>query len=958
MGFSRKSTEDLFAELQSLQQKYDVVLNLYEEKLKESLHTEQSLIKREADIQAIIENSLDSIWSIDTNYNIQYINNIFKDSFNQSFGVQLTKGLNILEALPEELRPIWKERYDRAFNNEHFIFEDRIDLQNSSIYIEVAMNPVIINGKVAGASFFGKDITKRKRTEEALRENEEIFSHFMENSPVYVFFKDKNINALRLSRNYEEMLGRPLDEIIGKPMTDLFPAEIASKMVDDDKRILQNGKTEIIEEKLNGRHFTTIKFPININNKPKYLAGYTIDITDRKKTEDSLLKSEYAMKKASENWNRTFQAMHSGIALLDKEQHIIQSNRAFQQFFNTTENELAHNHLFVLIPELESGDSNPFCLMKKSRICQKGEIELKNRIFEVIFDPVTDENGAITGAVFIMNDVTQRKRDEKIQHILYEITGNPAYGKSLSELLIVVRKELSKVIDTTNFFVALHNTTSGKLRKVIFKDEKDDFIEWDANKSLSGQVLKHGTALLLNSRDEARFAVENNIELLGSPAACWLGVPIMQAEKTIGVMVVQSYTDENAYDTSTIRLLKLIAHELSVVIERKKMIEDLVAAKEKAEESDRLKSAFLANVSHEIRTPMNGILGFADLLKQPELTGEELHHFIGIIEKSGERMLNIINDLINISKIESGQMDINTTETNINEQIEFLYNFFLPEAKQKKIELNHTCPLPVSRSFITTDREKLYAILTNLIKNALKFTPSGSISFGYQLSENKVLFYVKDTGIGIPLNKQKTIFERFVQANSDHKSRFEGAGLGLAISKAYVEMLGGKIWIESEEGKGTSFYFTLPTTCVSKREKDGEIEAKLWYNDLSESAKAVLIADDDEISMLYMKRMLEEFNVELFEAKNGAEAVEICRKHPEISLVLMDINMPELNGFEASKQIKKFRPELTMIAQTAYALEHDIENYKDPFDGYITKPIKTDEIKQIICNELYNCQNS
>ena len=952
MGFSRKSTEDLFAELQSLQQKYDVVLNLYEEKLKESLHTEQSLIKKEADIQAIIENSMDSIWSIDTNYNIQYINDIFKESFYQSFGVRLAKGINILESLPEELRLIWKERYDRAFNNEHFVFEDRIDLENFSIYIEVAMNPVVINGKVAGASFFGKNITERKQTEEALRENEEIFSHFMENSPVYVFFKDKNINALRLSRNYEQMLGRPLDEIIGKPMTDLFPAEIASKMVEDDKRILQNGKTEIIEEKLNGRHFTTIKFPININNKPKYLAGYTIDVTDRKKTEDSLLKSEYAMKKASENWNRTFQAMHSGIALLDKEQHIIQSNRAFQQFLNATENELAHNDLFVLIPELESGDSNPFFMMKKSRICQKGEIELKSRIFEVIFDPVTDENGVITGAVFIMNEVTQRKRDEKIQHILYEITGNPAYEKSLSELLVVVRNELSKVFDATNFFVALHNTKTGKLRKVIFEDEKDNFVEWDASKSLSGQVLKLGTALLLNRRDEARFVAENNIELLGSPAACWLGVPIMQAEKAIGVMVVQSYTDENAYDTSTIRLLKLIAHELSIVIERKKMIEDLVAAKEKAEESDRLKSAFLANVSHEIRTPMNGILGFADLLKQPELTGEELHHFIGIIEKSGERMLNIINDLINISKIESGQMDINTTETNINEQIEFLYNFFLPEAKQKKIELNHTCPLPVSRSFITTDREKLYAILTNLIKNALKFTPSGSISFGYQLSENKVLFYVKDTGIGIPLNKQKTIFERFVQANSDHKSRFEGAGLGLAISKAYIEMLGGKIWIESEEGKGTSFYFTLPTTCNTKSEKDGDNEAKLWYTDISESAKAVLIADDDEISMLYMKRMLEEFNVELFEAKNGAEAVEICRKHPEISLVLMDINMPELNGFEASKRIKQFRPELTMIAQTAYALEHDIENYKDPFDGYITKPIKTDEIKNLIYNEL------
>ncbi len=954
MDFSRKSTEELIAALQSLQQNYDNVLNLYEAKLSESLHTEQSLIKNEANIQAIIENSLDSIWSIDTKYNIQYINDIFSDSFFQSFGVQLAKGVNILESLPEELRSTWKERYDRAFNNEHFVFEDRIDLENSTVYIEVAINPVIVNGKVVGASFFGKDITERKLTEEALRENEEIFSHFMENSPVYVFFKDSNINTLRLSRNYEHMLGRPLSEIIGKSMLNPFPPEIAKKMIEDDERILHGGKTAIIEEEFNGRHFTTIKFPISINNKPKYLAGYTIDITDRKKTEDSLLKSENAMKKASENWNRTFQAMHSGIALLDKNQKIIQSNEALHHFLNTNENDLVNKDIFSILPELQTGSTNPLSLMKQNKVCESGEIELRNRIFDVIFDPVIDEYQQITGTVFIMNDITQRKREENIQHILYEITGNPAHEKSIEELLVVVRNELSKVLDTTNFFVALHNSKTGKLRKIIFEDEKDDFIEWDASKSLSGQIMKTGKALLLNSRDEALFAAENNIELLGSPAACWLGVPIIQGDQAIGVIVVQSYTNENAYDGSTIRLLKLIAHELSIVIERKKMIEDLVAAKEKAEESDRLKSAFLANVSHEIRTPMNGILGFADLLKQPELTGEELHQFIGIIEKSGERMLNIINDLINISKIESGQMDINTSETNINEQIEFLYNFFLPEAKQKKIELNHTCPLPVSRSFITTDREKLYAILTNLIKNALKFTPSGSISFGYQLSENKVLFYVKDTGIGILLNKQKTIFERFVQANSDHKSRFEGAGLGLAISKAYIEMLGGKIWVESEVGTGTSFYFTLPTTCTSKREKEADDDAKLWYNDLSDTAKTVLIAEDDEISMLYIKRMLEEFNVELFEARNGAEAVEICRNHPEISLVLMDINMPELNGFEASKRIKQFRPELTMIAQTAYALEHDIENYKDPFDGYITKPIKTDEIKQLICNELYN----
>ena len=832
MDFGKSSAEELISELQSLQQKYNTVLNLYEEKLNENLHTKQSLLENEANIQAIIENSLDSIWSIDTDYNIQYINEIFSESFKHTFGVRLEKGMNILDALPEPLKPLWKERYDRAFKNEHFIFEDKVDIGDEAIYIEVAMNPVKINGKVTGASFFGKDITSRKRAEE------------------------------------------------------------------------------------------------------------------------SLLKSEEAMKIAYENWNRTFQAMHSGIALLSNDQKIIQSNKAFQQFLNLTENDCTNKEILSLIPLLNSELVTSSNHTDDKGICKTEELQLDNRIFEIIVDPVTNNNGGNAGAVFIMNDVTLRKRDEKIQHILYEITGNPAYDKSLVELLVVVRNELSKVIDTTNFFVALHNKKSGKLRKVIFEDEKDDFFEWDAGKSLSGQVLKLGTALLLNASDEAKFAAENNIELLGSPAACWLGVPIMQGKKAIGVIVVQSYTNENAYDNATVRLIKLIAHELSIVIERRKMIEDLVAAKEKAEESDRLKSAFLANVSHEIRTPMNGILGFADLLKQPELTGEELHHFIGIIEKSGERMLNIINDLINISKIESGQMDINTTETNVNEQIEFLYSFFLPEATQKKLELKYNCPLPSDCSFITTDREKLYAILTNLIKNALKFTPAGSISFGYKLIDNQVLFYVKDTGIGIPLNKQKTIFERFVQANTDHKSRFEGAGLGLAISKAYVEMLGGTIWIKSEEGHGTSFYFTIPATCNSKSENNSADKIKSLYSESSNLLKTVLVADDDEISLLYIKRMLEEFNVQLIEAKNGNEAVEICEKHPEISLVLMDINMPELNGFEASKRIKQFRPELTMIAQTAYALEHDIENYKEPFDGYITKPIKTDEIKQLICNEL------
>lgn len=244
---------------------------------------------------------------------------------------------------------------------------------------------------------------------------------------------------------------------------------------------------------------------------------------------------------------------------------------------------------------------------------------------------------------------------------------------------------------------------------------------------------------------------------------------------------------------------------------------ELIKAKEHAEESDRLKSAFLANMSHEIRTPMNGILGFAELLKEPDLSTEKSQEYVSIIESSGFRMLNIINDLIEISKIESGTMRIFMSETNVNTQTNFIFNFFKYEAEQKGLSLILRNSLPPDEAIIRTDREKLYAILTNLVKNAIKFTNSGTIELGYELIESngfsstaELQFFVKDTGIGISADLKDFIFERFRQGNESLTKRFEGAGLGLAISKAYVEMLGGRIWIDKDSDIGSVFNFTLP----------------------------------------------------------------------------------------------------------------------------------------------------
>ncbi len=255
------------------------------------------------------------------------------------------------------------------------------------------------------------------------------------------------------------------------------------------------------------------------------------------------------------------------------------------------------------------------------------------------------------------------------------------------------------------------------------------------------------------------------------------------------------------------------------ITEQKKLNADLIAAKEQAEESDRLKSAFLANISHEIRTPMNGILGFAELLKEPRLSPEESREYVSIIEKSGIRMLNLMEEIITISKIESGQMRLHLMETNLNELIEQIYHSYHKIAEEKDLKMSFKNAVPSCESIIKTDRLKVHDILVNLVKNAIKFSDHGIIEIGYNVigkpHATAIQVFVKDQGIGVPKGRQKAIFDRFIQADVGDKRAFQGIGLGLSISKAYVEMLGGKIWVESDPDgpgaeKGSLFCFTLP----------------------------------------------------------------------------------------------------------------------------------------------------
>ncbi len=383
------------------------------------------------------------------------------------------------------------------------------------------------------------------------------------------------------------------------------------------------------------------------------------------------------------------------------------------------------------------------------------------------------------------------------------------------------------------------------------------------------------------------------------------------------------------------------------ITERKKYEHQLKQAKVKAEESDHLKSAFLANMSHEIRTPMNAIIGFTDLLSQPNLTEAERDEYIKIIKQSSADLLNLIDDIIDLAKIEVEKINIKKNEFLIEPVMLSVYNKFSKQ-KQSCVELNYVNKQKNENNesvTINTDAYRFTQILSNLIDNALKFTESGFVNFGYELKDKYIQFYVKDTGIGIPKEKQEIIFKRFRKIEDSNTKFYRGTGLGLTISKKLVELLGGKMWLESEPGKGSTFYFTLPHTVKKAVAYNPGKSEKPDIEKLDWSAYSLLIVEDEDLNYLFLKKLLETTKIKIDWAKTGYQAIDFVKNNNKTDIILMDIKLPELDGLKATEEIKKINPSIPIIAQTAYAMKGDRENILNAgCDDYVAKPIKVDEL--------------
>jgi hypothetical protein len=910
----------------------------------------------------------------------------------------------------------------------------------SNQFAEPGIESIVINFR---------DISDRKKIEDYLQENIEIFSLFMELSPIYAFIKEvtpTSSKVLKASLNYVDMIGVPASEMVGKSMQELFPQELADKITEDDWATVMKGEVFQVEEELNGRFYTTLKYPIKQRGK-NLLAGYTIDITDRKKAENEITILAHAIRSVNEC-----------ISITDLDDNTIFVNESFLKTYGFDENELVGKK----ISEVRSSN-NPLELVQEIlpatlRGGWKGELWNRRKdgsefLIYLSTTIIYDKDNNPFALIGVASDITERKAAEakfKESHDLMRIAGeksklggwsinlddNSCYWSDVVAKIHEMPIGFSpQVEDGINFYApewrekiveAVTNcieagvsydeemeiiTSTGKRIwiKTIGEPVYDEtgkivkiqgaFQDISARKKaeelLIESELKH--RLLIEQMQEGLLVVDNDdIIQFVNPMFCKIlgyeegeligkigyetlllesdkhliiqknldrqqGVPeqyeLLMVKKT-GEQILVLMNAAPAYDKNGIVIGSMST--CKDITQSKQAEQELIKAKERAEESDRLKSAFLANMSHEIRTPMNGILGFAGLLKKPNLTGQEQMEFVEIIEKSGARMLNIINDIVDISKIEAGLMELRLTNTNINECLKDIYTFFKPEIEVKGMKCFLINSLNEQNIIIKTDKEKLLAILTNLVKNAIKYSHFGSIEIGCRLKDvpkesavsanpEELEFYVKDTGIGIPKQRHEAIFDRFVQADIEDKHAYQGAGLGLSITKAYIEMLGGRIWVESELGRGSTFYFTLPYNSANKNELPFE-KAKLDSIEKNEIGNLkLLIVDDETTSILLISRLLKKYTREILSAENAYDAVEMCRQNTDIDLVLMDIKMPGQDGLEATRLIREFNKKVVIIAQTAYALAGDKENTLEAgCNDYIAKPILKSALMSIL----------
>jgi PAS domain S-box-containing protein len=770
-----------------------------------------------------------------------------------------------------------------------------------------------------------------------LRTSEEKLSTLISHLHAGVVVHDRDTRIILSNEQASVLLGFPADQLQGKTANDpdfkfisddgapLPLDQYPVNMVIADHMPVRNYVMGVVHRPDKTRVWLLVNaFPEFDNQRLARIVITLSDITELKQAEEALIDSENLNRLVIENQGE-------GIGIVDRNEIFTFANPAADQMFGLPVGGLVGKNLLdfivpgyfqVIRDETQKRAQSLRSSYELEIITQTGE----QKSILVTATPKYDNKGVQSGTFGVFRDITDRKMAENALRESEE--RYKAAFRTIPEA-ITITDENGTFVDVNEGFISL----SGFLKEEVVGATTISLNIWtnpDDRTKIIETVSKQG----LIENLETVFRSKNGTLLTTLVSACLINI----SNKPHILSITRDITG------------------------RKQIENDLIKAKENAEESDRLKSAFLANMSHEIRTPMNIILGFLSHLEEDNLPPAERKNFISIINRKGKDLITIINDIIDISMIDSHQLTISKTTVNLNALLDTMLLAFENEKvilEKSNIKISLEKAMNNENSNIITDEVRLSQILNNLIGNALKFTADGYIKFGYRVEKENLLFFVEDTGKGIAKEKHAIIWERFRQEEESNSRTFGGVGLGLSISRELAGLLGGKLWFTSHEKSqaegetsGSIFYFTLPVSVLINKPIPAEVAVAVDLN-YDFTNKTILIAEDVADNFDVLQIILRKSNPSLIYAENGLKAVELCKTNQDINLILMDIQMPVMDGLTATVEIKKFRPGLPIIALTAHAFLADkAQSIAAGCNNFITKPVDRQKLLKMIDHYL------
>lgn len=920
--------------------------------------------------ELVTAGTYDAIWEWDITNKKAYLSPRWK----QMRGLQENEVENTEEVLISTIHPDDKDRVMLSVQN-HFdgktsFFEEEYRIICKNGLIKWIQDRGIAKkdsqGNIVRMAGSESDITKRKLTEKQLAEQTNFLTLLLDHMPNQIFWKDKQLTYLGCNRKFNEAVGlsNP-EEVVGKSDSDFYSSpEQLIKHKKEDQIVISN-KEPILNSEEVYRNFkgeeawiSTSKIPLYHDKEVIGLLGITTDITQRKNIEKqqivTRLKYETMFNDSpiplwEEDFSELIEYLNSlkkegihdlkefftknpeALLLCSQKVKITDVNQATLQLHEAKSKEelLGNLDKIFTAKSLEVFEKEVIAISEgKSKFEIDGEIKtLEGKPRQISLKLFIDNKySKSTKALLATIDITEKKKAEEA----LKVSENKfRLSFEATNVGMVITGSSGKLLSVNNAMCNILGYSKEEIHKKTFLDitHPDDLLTSKKQFEDSIRNAKNFTIekRYLNKNKEIKWGLTSVSPIFNS-----------NGEFIYAIGHIQDVTNKKQTEEQILKHNKEFAR---LNKEYKLQNEELVKTIAIAEKSDQLKSEFLQNLSHEIRTPMNAILGFSDFLELKKNTPEKRQQYIKIIKSSGNQLLRIIDDILEISALETKHVQVVNKSFNLNNLLTELFTIFQPKAREKNIALYIKKGLTDHETNILSDESKLSKIFTNLIENAIKYTPNGFIEIGYKLVKNQLEFYVKDTGLGISKTRQGQIFERFSQGESEMSKKIGGLGLGLSIVKENIELLGGNIKLESDIGKGSTFHLSIPFN------NDG---ADLTTN--NKKKHKILIAEDEAINYFYFETLLEEIapNCKLTHAKNGKEALEICKKE-DFELIFMDIKMPEMNGYEATAEIKKIKPDSTIIAQTSYSTKDDREKARIAgCEDFLSKPISLETMQTIL----------